>query len=84
MNDLYPWSLCGGKVVDDMWVYFLLVFLVLVLIFKVAYWVVHWELFLWGVCGNISSPLSKNIMEGTDCAKLFVPHFNWCILERTC
>ena len=37
-----------------------------------------------GVCGNISSPLSENLMEGTDCAKLFVTHLNWCILERTC
>ena len=37
-----------------------------------------------GVCGNISSLLSENLLEGTDCSKLFVTHFNWCILERTC
>ena len=36
-----------------------------------------------GVCGNIFSPLSEQLMEGTDCAKLFVAHLNWCILERT-
>ena len=50
-------------------------------------WLTGWypgSFFLWGVCGKISSPLSKNIMEGTYFAKLFVPYFNWCILERTC
>ena len=36
-----------------------------------------------GVCGNIFGPFSEKLMEGTDCLKLFVAHFNWCILERT-
>ena len=36
-----------------------------------------------GVCGNIFGLLSENIMEGTDCAKFFVAHFKWCILECT-
>ena len=55
--------------------------------FLFSRWLTGWytgSFFLWGVCGNISSPLSKNIMEGTDFAKLFVPHLNWCILEYTC
>ena len=33
-----------------------------------------------GVCGNIFSPLSKQLLEGTDCVKLFVAHLNWYIL----
>ena len=37
-----------------------------------------------GVCGHIFGPVPKNIMEGTDGAKLFVTHLNWCIFERTC
>ena len=37
-----------------------------------------------GVCGHIFGPLSKNLMEGTACAKLFVTHLNWCIFERIC
>ena len=39
---------------------------------------------LLGVCGKISSPLSENIMEGTDCEKLLVTHLNWFILYHTC
>ena len=29
-----------------------------------------------GVCRNIFSPLSEQLMEVTDCAKFFVTHFN--------
>ena len=36
------------------------------------------------ICGHIFGPLSKKLLEGTDCAKLFVTHLNWCIFERTC
>ena len=36
-----------------------------------------------GVCGNILSLLSKQLMEVTDCAKLLVAHLNRCILSRT-
>ena len=40
-------------------------------------------LFCQGVCGNIFGPVPKNIMEGTDCANLFVTHLNWCTFKRT-
>ena len=33
--------------------------------------------FLSRVCENVFGPLSDKLMEGTDCAKLFVTHLKW-------
>ena len=71
---------CGGKVADDLLVYFLFLLLVLFFFFR---WIIRrypGSFVLLGVCGNIFSPLSEQLMEGTDCANFFFTHLTWCYL----
>ena len=79
-NDFHPCSLCGGRwqMICGSTSYFYFCFC-----FFCSRWLIRnypGRFFLSGVCGYIFSPFSKQLMEGTDCAKLFITHLNWCIL----